>query len=202
MKCGYNANMTTSFTGAIEMISNDRLEIMQGASWHPEPGCPAPEDLALLRMNHWDMQGRVRQGELIVAADVADEVLRAFERIFAARFPIARMEPIDAFAGSDTASMAANNCSGFNFRVIAGTNRLSQHASGHAIDINPVQNPMVKQDGIYPPSGADYLDRENVRPGMIVRPGPVIAAFESIGWHWGGDWDDVKDYHHFSRHDR
>jgi hypothetical protein len=30
----------------------------------------------------------------------------------------------------------------------------------------------------------------------------VTAAFDAIGWHWGGDWDEIKDYHHFSRHGR
>jgi hypothetical protein len=194
--------MTISFAGNIEMISDELFERMKGASWHPDPACPAPADLALLRMNHWDMDGGVGQGELIVAAEVAGEVLRAFEHIFAARFPIARMLPIDAFGGSDPASMAANNCSGFNFRVIAGTDRLSQHALGHAIDINPVQNPMVTGERISPQAGAGYLDRGHVRPGMIVRPGPVTAAFDAIGWYWGGDWDEIKDYHHFSRHGR
>jgi hypothetical protein len=34
---------------------------------------------------------------------------------------------------------------------------------------------------------------------MIVRPGPVTDAFDAIGWGWGGDWQSVKDYQHFSR---
>ena len=93
--------------------------------------------------------------------------------------------------------MAANNCSAFNFRM-APSGKLSQHSFGTAIDINPVQNPMIIGERIYPAAGADYLDRGDLRAGMIVRPGPVVDAFESIGWGWGGDWTRIKDYHHFS----
>ncbi|WP_442940253.1 M15 family metallopeptidase [Nocardioides sp. B-3] len=35
--------------------------------------------------------------------------------------------------------------------------------------------------------------------GMIVDAGPVIAAFARIGWEWGGDWNQSKDYQHFSQ---
>ena len=26
----------------------------------------------------------------------------------------------------------------------------------------------------------------------------VVRAFARIGWTWGGDWDTLKDYMHFS----
>jgi len=31
---------------------------------------------------------------------------------------------------------------------------------------------------------------------MIVRPGPVVAAFDEHGWEWGGDWRHAFDDHH------
>lgn len=194
--------MAESFAAVIEPISEALLAEMTGASWHAHPACPPPAALALVRMNHWGFDGRVHQGEIVCAAGIAGEVIEIFGRIFAARFPIARMTRIDAFGGDDDASMNANNCSGFNFRVIAGTDRLSQHAFGEAIDINPVQNPWLRNGRILPAAGSEYLDRTNVRPGMIVRPGPVTDAFDALGWDWGGDWNDYKDYHHFSRHGR
>jgi hypothetical protein len=95
--------------------------------------------------------------------------------------------------------MAANNCSAFNFRRVQGTNVLSHHALGLAIDINPCQNPWVRDARVDPPAARDYLDREHVRPGMIVRPGPVLAAFAAYGWYWGGDFNGMRDYHHFSK---
>ena len=69
--------------------------------------------------------------------------------------------------------MAADNSSAFNFRVVAGTNVLSQHALGRAIDLNPVENPWRRADRIDPPAGDAFVDRTVIRPGMIVRPGPV-----------------------------
>ena len=41
--------------------------------------------------------------------------------------------------------MAADNTSAFNFRVVAGSGTLSQHAFGRAIDINPVENPWIRR---------------------------------------------------------
>lgn len=126
-------------------------------------------------------------------------MLTVFEHIFAARFPIHSLRRIDHFAGSDPESMAANNSSAFNFRLVDGSEHLSQHALGQAIDINPLQNPWLRGERVDPEAGRAYLDRRQLRPGMIVRPGPVIAAFEAAGWRWGGDNADAPDYHHFSK---
>jgi hypothetical protein len=106
------------------------------------------------------------------------------------------MALVDDHGGSDDASMAADNSSAFNFRVVAGTGTLSQHALGLAIDLNPVKNPWRKPDRIVPPAGAAFADRRDIRPGMIVRPGPVVAAFDELGWEWGGDWRHAFDDHH------
>jgi hypothetical protein len=172
---------------------------MIGASWHHDPRCPALDALALLTLRHVGFDGAEHDGRLVIAASLADQVVEAFERIFRAGFPIERMQPIDAFGGDDDRSMAANNSSGFNFRTIAGSTTLSLHGAGCAIDINPVQNPFVVGEGrIYPPAGAGYLDRADLRRGMIVRPGPVTDAFDAVGWEWGGDWTSRKDYQHFA----
>ncbi len=50
----------------------------------------------------------------------------------------------------------------------------------------------------YPPDGAAFLDRTNLRPGMATADGPLVQAFAAIGWGWGGVWRNV-DYQHFSR---
>ena len=44
-----------------------------------------------------------------------------------------------------------------------------------------------------------YVDRDQIRPGMIEENGPVVRAFASIGWEWGGNWENLKDYQHFSQ---
>ena len=172
---------------------------MRGRSWHPDPRCPPFASLALITVDHHGLDAGPRTGQMVVAADLADELVLAFERLWSLGFPIERMEPIDAFDGDDDASMAANNSSAFNFRTVAGSDLLSQHAHGVAIDLNPRLNPMITARGIYPPAGAAWLDRADVRPGMITRPGPVVEVFAALGWEWGGDWAEVKDYHHFVR---
>lgn len=186
-----------TYTSSAMPLPADVRAAMTGASWHP--GCPVDlDDLALLELRHWGFDGKVHTGQLVVAARVAAEVGEAFGAVFAAGFPIERMELIEAHDGDDDRSMAANNTSGFNCRPVEGTNRWSEHAVGTAIDINPVQNPYIRDGRISPAASTAYLDRDDVRPGMIVRPGPVVDAFDAVGWSWGGDWGSVKDYHHFS----
>jgi hypothetical protein len=170
---------------------------MIGCSWHPDPRCPAFEALRLVTLDHWGFDGVRHTGQLVVAAEVADEVVAIFAALYGIGFPIERMVPVDHYGGDDDASMADNNASAFNFRTVAGTDTLSQHAFGLAIDINPRCNPMVTRHGVYPPAGTAYLDRDHLRPGMITRPGPVVEIFDAHGWDWGGDWSHVKDFHHF-----
>jgi poly-gamma-glutamate synthesis protein (capsule biosynthesis protein) len=116
--------------------------------------------------------------------------------LFELGFPIRQMRLVDDFGASDDASMAADNSSAFNFRVVAGTQVLSQHARGRAIDLNPIENPWRKPDRIEPAAGAAFADRSVIRPGMIVRPGPVVAVLDELGWEWGGDWRHARDDHH------
>jgi hypothetical protein len=187
------------FAGEQAVLGPELCARMTGKSWHPDPRCPPFEALRVLTLPHWDFAGGVCTGQLVVAAALAEEVLDIFAELHAQEFPIARMEPIDAFGGDDDASMAANNTSGFNFRNVAGTEVLSDHAFGMAVDINPLMNPMIVGTDVFPPAGAAYLDRGALRSGMIVRPGPVVELFQARGWEWGGDWSHPKDYHHFTR---
>jgi len=108
--------------------------------------------------------------------------------------------PLDeAYGGDDMTSMQDDNTSAFNCRVIAGTNRLSRHAYGLAIDVNPLYNPYVKGDVIQPPEGAAYLDRSRDVKGMIHAEDICRREFMVRGWDWGGDWESRKDYQHFEK---
>jgi hypothetical protein len=170
-----------------------------GASWRE--GCPVgPDQLRRVSVTHWDFDGRTRTGALVVNAEVVDAVQAVFRRLFDARVPIRRMEPVDRFGGSDDASMAADNTSAFNCRraVTTGPAPWSAHAYGRAIDVNPVENPYVLGDTVLPPTGAAFTDRTNLRPGMAVAGGPLVEAFAAAGWQWGGRWTGSPDYQHFS----
>jgi hypothetical protein len=166
-------------------------------SWRA--GCPVgPAELRRVRVVHWDFDGRVRRGTLDVHVTVAAGVVRVFRRLYAARFPIRRMRPVDVYGGSDDRSMAADNTSGFNCRFVSGTRRWSTHAYGKAIDVNPVENPYVSSAGVQPPAGRAYLNRSRIRPGMAVRGRLLVRAFAAAGWSWGGRWAGTPDYQHFS----
>ena len=181
------------FVGSIERVSAANLP----HSWRP--GCPVgPAQLRLLRLGYWGFDGRPRVGLLVVRDRVARDVVTVFRRLYAARFPIRRLRKVDAYRGSDDASMAADNTSGFNCRFVSGTRRWSQHAYGEAIDVNPLENPYVQGARVSPPAGRRYLDRSNVRPGMAASGGVLVRAFAAVGWRWGGRWSGSADYQHFS----
>jgi len=168
------------------------------SSWRT--GCPvAPADLRKLALTYWGFDSQAHTGALVVHADQAEAIIGVFKRLYDRRFPIRRMEPIDVYGGSDDASIAADNTSGFNCRnaVASGPPQWSQHAFGRAIDVNPVENPYILEGTVLPPAGAPYVDRSNVRPGMAIRGGELVAAFAAIGWSWGGVWAN-PDYQHFS----
>lgn len=188
-----------SFNGQVAAIDRSRLT----HSWRE--GCPiGVEDLRLLTVSFWGFDSSIHRGELVVHRDQAPNVLAAMRGVFDARFPIQRMELVDVYEGSDDRSMEANNTSAFNCRPIESRPDVwSQHAYGRAIDINPVQNPYVSSSGEPdPPSGAPYMDRSKDAVGMIHARGPVVRAFSSVGWEWGGYWASSKDYQHFSSNGR
>ncbi len=162
--------------------------------------CPVPlADLRHLTLSYVDLDGAARTGGLVVHADVADDVVTVFERLYDARFPIARMRTVDAYGGDDDRSMAANNTSAYNCRTVAGQSTWSDHAYGRAVDINPVQNPYLTGGAVLPPGGAAYVDRSAVADerGVVTADGVVAQAFAAVGWEWGGAWAE-PDYQHFS----
>jgi D-alanyl-D-alanine carboxypeptidase-like protein len=161
--------------------------------------CPVTAaDLQTVHVRYRGFDSSSHVGVLVVNRRVARDVVTVFRRLYAARFPIRRMTPISAFHGSDDASMAADNTSAFNCRRAVGGTGWSEHAYGLAIDVNPVENPYVLGGKVLPPAGRRYLDRARVRPGMAVAGGPLVNAFASVGWKWGGRWPGSPDYQHFS----
>ncbi len=186
-----------AFAATVSPVPDDvRARMVRVSHRDDDARCPAFTALAYLTVDHVAMDGGVARGELVVAAAIAPHAVALFRRLYALGFPIRSLRLVDDFTASDDASMAADNSSAFNFRVVAGTTVLSAHALGRAIDLNPVENPWRKPDRIEPPAGVAFADRRDVRPGMIVRPGPVVAAFDELGWEWGGDWRHAFDDHH------
>jgi hypothetical protein len=183
------------FTSRVGTVTAGQL----GKSWHS--GCPVgPSQLRALSVTYRGFDGSAHTGTLIVRTAAVPAAREAFRRMYAGGFPIRRITPVAAYGGDDNRSMAADNTSAFNCRyaVANGPKRWSAHAYGQAIDIDPRENPYTLDGRVYPPDGAPYTHRSNVRPGMIV-PGSVpVRAFNAVGWGWGGRWSSSPDYQHFS----
>ena len=92
--------------------------------------------------------------------------------------------------------MNDNNTSAMNYRCIAGTKRLSNHAYGKAVDINPFFNPVIYENGKISPANAKY---DPDTDGTFTANHPVVKAFLDRGWRWGGNFNSFKDYHHFDK---
>lgn len=176
-------------------VSGDRMTFAEATA-----GSSAPPDviarLCLIDVPYLDFDGCRRDGQLVVHEAVRQDILQVFRDMASWDFPIARMVPIVGYGWSDDASMADNNTSAFNYRVVAGTGRLSAHALGLAVDINPFLNPVVYADGRISPPGATYRPGDR---GVLSAEHPVVRSFVQRGWQWGGNFLSFQDYHHFEK---
>lgn len=153
------------------------------------------EKQVLLTIKYLSFDGKYHQGQIIIDRDLEKDVLDLFDFLIEQNFPIGKMIPVtsEIFDFNDDKSMAENNSSGFNPRFIAGTDRPSNHAYGRAIDINPAQNPFIK-NGKTEPAGAEY----NLEKSGTITP-LIVEFLKERGWRWGGDYENLKDYHHFDK---
>jgi hypothetical protein len=183
-----------------------RAELRAGGVWRQ--GCPVSlAHLRVLTVTHWGFDNRVHTGQLVVNEDAAAPLARVFGRLYELRYPIRHLRLADAYgpararpfdndiSGSFECRQAiASPCSG---PVRKGNGNVSEHAYGHAVDLNPVENPYVGCGMSRDPRSRPYLDRSRLRRGMVTPA--VVAAFRSVGWGWGGSWSgSTKDYMHFS----
>lgn len=160
------------------------------------------DDLIYIKLKYYDFEGNVHEdGELIVNEKLAGEVTQIFYELYKSKYPFASIRLVDDYGepGDDNLSMSANNTSAFNYRYVTGTETLSLHSYGDAIDVNPKLNPYIDEGRISPVNGAEYADRSLHLPGMIDHDDLCYQLFTEQGWKWGGDWDGYKDYQHFSK---
>ena len=106
---------------------------------------PAGVRLDTLTVKHIDFQGRTQEGVVICNHIIADDLRAIFEQLYKEKYPIERIRPISEYGDDDERSMRANNTSCYCYRVVEGSTKLSKHARGMAIDINPLYNPCVRR---------------------------------------------------------
>lgn len=175
---------------------------MSGKSFKKECTIPRTE-LRHLRVLHYDLEGKIRLGEMVCNKAITKELAEIFRTLYDARYPIERMVLIDDYDADDERSMAANNSSAFNFRFVSGTTSLSKHSTGMAVDINPLYNPYVRtRNGrtlVEPQGACPYADRTKDFPCKIDTTDLCYKEFVKRGFVWGGSWKSMKDYQHFER---
>lgn len=193
--------------GTAEPIPESIRATMQGKSMKSNATIRY-EDLSYLTIPHYDFNYNVTTGHLVVSASLAEEVLNIFAELFDAKYPIERMELIDKYDADDFTSIEYNNTSAFNYRPVStGTGKLSNHALGRAIDINPQQNPYVYSNGKGAHENAREFwaryvskwSREIDRAAFVGHNTEIYRIFKKYGWTWGGDWSSGKDYQHFEK---
>lgn len=189
------------------------------------------DNLSYLTIPYYNLEGEVKQGHLIVNKNLADEVLLIFQELYKERVKFYRIDIIedtemgieDSLLGSDVNEISyamkldrhsryRNNTSGFNDRV-GYDGEESTHASGCAIDINPLINPIVRlnaiaEDKFFPTNAEKYTNRTNLtwskeeNEQKIDENSKIYEVFKKYGWSWGGEAEgEYKDYSHFEKTD-
>ena len=190
-------------------VEESDLEAMRKSQVLTE-ACPVdPKRLHRLTFSYIDFEGgEHHDGEMVVLDAVAPYVLKIFQKLHRCRFPIAKINLMNAYGGDDERALADNNSSGFCDRALIGNCTLpSLHAYGLAFDINPIQNPYIEMDEkqgtaqFKPAAGIAYANRKLKRPGKEYRPGmaeEIVELCYTSGFTvWGGNWDTPIDYQHF-----
>ena len=157
------------------------------------------DDLRYLRVSYMDFDGCPQVGELVCNKAVAGDLTEIFRALYEASYPIRSIRLIDDFGGDDEASMAADNTSCFNYRTKTGMRALSKHALGLAVDVNPLENPYVRQSRVRPAGASSFADRTRDFPHKIDKNDLCYKLFRAHGFVWGGTWRSVQDYQHFEK---
>lgn len=206
--------------GTMEQIPQDVWASMQGKSYTDNTNV-GYDDLMYLTMPYYDFDYNVQTGHMVVAADVAEDVLNIFSELFEIKYPIEHMGLIDPYFDMltdeldtpDRSSMGRNNTSAFYYRVVNGSGNLSNHAYGRAIDLNPKTNPWEQNGTVSPRNAKKYADRaqtaastdfsdwtDTEQAAFIGSDTEVYRIFRKYGWEWGGEiWGSQHDYQHFQK---
>lgn len=189
-----------------EPLSDDLAEYITGVSYPANLEKPAItlNELSYVHVLYRNFDGDSAEGELICNQSIAQDLVEIFHELYKAEYQIEKIHLIDTYGGDDDLSMADNNTSCFNYRVVSGSSSLSRHAYGLAIDINPLYNPYITYNkdqtiNVSPAAGEDYADRSKAFPYKIDEDDLCYRLFKEHGFTWGGNWNSCKDYQHFQK---
>lgn len=151
------------------------------------------EQIDEIEVDYINFNDELKSGIIICNKHISDDLIKIFEELKSIKFPIFSIIPISNFDWDDDKTCEANNTSCFNYRKVMGTDKISDHGKGMAIDINPMQNPWITPRFGSLPKGSKYNINDK---GTINKE--VTDIFSNHNFLWGGDWKN-PDYQHFYR---
>ncbi len=168
------------------------------------------DDLVYIKLLHYNYDGDVVVGEVIVNKLIQEDIKYVFEKLFNLKYEINSMRLIDDYwiSGDDSAtdrnSILHNNSSSFYYRRVKNQNTLSNHALGLAIDINPIENPYTprNKDGSFDTSllteyELDKLvnrdDKKKENKHIITLDDEICRVFSDVSFECGGIWPLQND---------
>lgn len=159
-------------------------------------------EITTLTVDFIGFDGAPHTGVIEIHRSVGKDILLFFQKAYELGFPFEEVSPSSTYNWDDEVLIANNVTSGFNYRYIKGTEKLSLHARGLAFDVNTRLNPYIRYtpDGaIVSPTGALY---DSTVPGTLTTDHPLVVLMKKLGWEWGGDWTQESgrvDYQHFQK---
>lgn len=184
-----------------DKIPDKVWERMSGKTFVKNPHI-GRKDLRYLRLLHWDFDNQAHIGELVCNKQIAIVLVDIFRELYEKRYPIQRMVLPDYYGADDELQMRDNNTSCFCYRVVRGSNTISNHSLGLAVDINPLYNPYYKDQAgkqrfVQPSTASAYCDRSKKFRYKIDENDLAYQLFTRKGFKWGGAWRSCKDFQHF-----
>lgn len=160
------------------------------------------KQLVLLHIIYINFDDEIKDGNIVCNKKIVEDLIYIFKKLYLKRYKIEKVDLIDKYNFDDNLSMQDNNSSCFNYRKIPFKNKISNHAYGLAIDINPLYNPYIflkdEKVNILPQNGIIYIDRKLNNEHYIKKDDYCYNLFKERGFEWGGDWE-YPDYQHFQK---
>ena len=204
--CGIYPAQSQDFSAGFSIleIPDSIWQKMQGKTYQPNDVI-GRNDLRYLRLMHWDYDGKTHNGEMVCNRLIAQKLIRIFMELYRQHYPIQRIRLADEYDADDERQMRDNNTSCFCYRRVSNSKKLSYHARGLAVDINPLYNPYIRtgKDGqqiVEPATAVPYCNRQKDFNYKIVKGDLCHKLFLQNGFTWGGSWRTMKDYQHFEFH--